>query len=94
VVVVYEWAQICVDRVLRRARSPASWRFLRYPLNPITRSARFISQNPTGREQLPRSGGWDVAANGQRFLAAVPQGQRAAPASLSVILNWPALLKK
>jgi len=24
----------------------------------------------------------------------VPQGQRAAPASISVILNWPALLKK
>jgi hypothetical protein len=24
----------------------------------------------------------------------VPQGQRASPASISVILNWPALLKK
>jgi hypothetical protein len=39
-------------------------------------------------------GAWDVTADGQRFLTTVPQVQRAAPASLSVILNWPALLKK
>ncbi len=38
--------------------------------------------------------GWDVTADGQRFLTTVPQVQRAAPASISVILNWPALLKK
>jgi hypothetical protein len=39
-------------------------------------------------------GAWDVTADGQRFLIPVPQVQRAAPASISVILNWPALLKK
>jgi hypothetical protein len=40
-------------------------------------------------------GAWDVTADGQRFLTAVPQGQRApAPASINVILNWPALLKR
>lgn len=39
-------------------------------------------------------GGWDVTADGQRFLTTVPQVQRVAPASISVILNWPSLLKK
>jgi Tol biopolymer transport system component len=39
-------------------------------------------------------GAWDVTTDGQRFLTTVPQVQRAAPASISVILNWPALLKK
>jgi serine/threonine protein kinase/Tol biopolymer transport system component len=45
---------------------------------------------------FPSSGGgaWDVTADGKRFLITVPQVQRAAPASISVILNWPALLKK
>jgi hypothetical protein len=37
---------------------------------------------------------WDVTADGQRFLTTVPQVQRVAPASISVILNWPSLLKK
>ena len=35
-----------------------------------------------------------VTADGQRFLTTVPQVQRAAPASISVILNWPALLNE
>jgi hypothetical protein len=39
-------------------------------------------------------GAWDATADGQRFLTTVPKVQRAAPASISVILNWPALLKK
>ncbi|HEU4892278.1 MAG TPA: protein kinase [Vicinamibacterales bacterium] len=39
-------------------------------------------------------GGWDVTADGQRFLTTVPKVQRAAPASIGVILNWPAVLKK
>jgi hypothetical protein len=44
---------------------------------------------------FPSSGGgaWDATADG-RFLMTVPKVQRAAPASISVILNWPALLKK
>jgi len=48
-------------------------------------------------QRLFTSGGraaWDVTADGQRFLTTVPQGQRAAPAAISVILNWPALLTK
>jgi serine/threonine protein kinase len=41
------------------------------------------------------SGAWDVTPDGQRFLMAVPPAtQPAAPASIKVILNWPALLKK
>jgi eukaryotic-like serine/threonine-protein kinase len=39
-------------------------------------------------------GGWDVTVDGQRFLALVARVQRPAPVSISVILNWPALLKK
>jgi serine/threonine protein kinase len=37
----------------------------------------------------------DVTPDGQRFLYAVPQApQRTAPASINVVINWPALLKK
>ena len=32
--------------------------------------------------------------DGQRFLIEVPLGQRAARTSISVVLNWPALLKR
>ena len=39
-------------------------------------------------------GAWDVTADGQRFLIAMPLVQRAAPTSINLILNWPALLKK
>lgn len=38
--------------------------------------------------------GWDVTPDGQRFLIAVPQVQRAVQAPISVVLNWPELLKK
>ena len=37
---------------------------------------------------------WDVTPDGQRFLWAVPQVQQAAQAPISVVLNWPALMKK
>ncbi len=59
-----------------------------------TRRAAFESGIP--QELFPSSGGgaWDVTADGLRFLTPVPQVQRAAPPSISVILNWPALLTK
>jgi len=37
---------------------------------------------------------WDSTPDGQRFLLAVPQAQRASQNSISVVLNWPALLNK
>ncbi len=67
-------------------------------------AAMAVTVNATGtafESGIPRrlfassgGGAWDVTADGQRFLTTVPQGQRAsAPASISVILNWPELLK-
>jgi serine/threonine protein kinase/Tol biopolymer transport system component len=41
----------------------------------------------------PGGGAWDTTRDGQRFLTAVPRVQRTVPPSVSVILNWPALLK-
>ena len=38
--------------------------------------------------------GWAVTRDGQRFLVIVPQKQKGAAASLSIIYNWPALLEK
>jgi dipeptidyl aminopeptidase/acylaminoacyl peptidase len=45
---------------------------------------------------FPSNGGagWDVTADGQRFLVPVRQVQSPAPPSLNVILNWPALFNK
>ncbi len=53
-----------------------------------------VFESGTPQRLFPSSGGsaWDVTTDGQRFLTTVPQVQRAAPASISMILNWPALL--
>jgi hypothetical protein len=40
-------------------------------------------------------GGWDVTADGKRFLATVPPpSQQSAPTPITVVLNWEAGLKK
>jgi Tol biopolymer transport system component/tRNA A-37 threonylcarbamoyl transferase component Bud32 len=39
-------------------------------------------------------GGWDVTADGKRFLLAAPQGGQTAQVPITVVLNWPALLQK
>jgi hypothetical protein len=36
----------------------------------------------------------DSTPDGQRFLVAVPQVQKTSPSSITVVLNWPALLKE
>jgi hypothetical protein len=36
---------------------------------------------------------WGVSPDGQRFLLAVPEGQQAAQVPISVVLDWPALMK-
>jgi Tol biopolymer transport system component len=39
--------------------------------------------------------GWDVTSDGKRFLMSVlPQGQQSAQVPITVVLNWPAQLKK
>ena len=38
--------------------------------------------------------GWDVTGDGKRFLLAIPPGEKQAETPISVVLNWPALLKK
>jgi Tol biopolymer transport system component len=45
--------------------------------------------------QAPLDYGWDVTSDGKRFLMSVlPQGQQAAQVPITVVLNWPAQLKK
>ncbi len=39
--------------------------------------------------------GWDVTSDGKRFLLSVlPQGQQTTQVPITVVLNWPAQLKK
>ena len=51
-------------------------------------TAQLLFQPPQGVN------GWDLTADGKRFLLAVPQGQPTGPVPINVMLNWPALLKK
>jgi Tol biopolymer transport system component len=37
---------------------------------------------------------WDVTPDGKRFLVSVPQLQQTGPVPITVVLNWPAQLKK
>jgi serine/threonine protein kinase len=41
-----------------------------------------------------QSASWNLAPDGQRFLVAVPQVKRTVQAPITVVLNWPGLLKK
>jgi hypothetical protein len=49
-------------------------------------------------QQLFRSAverGWDVTGDGKRFLVVAPAGvERTTQEPITVVLNWPALLKK
>jgi len=38
--------------------------------------------------------GWDVTADGKRFLMAVPPAQQNSSVPITVVLNWQAALKK
>ncbi|HJT89560.1 MAG TPA: hypothetical protein VJ732_16940, partial [Bryobacteraceae bacterium] len=42
----------------------------------------------------PPDFGWDATGDGKRFLLAIPPGQQQADTPITVVLNWPALLKK
>jgi serine/threonine protein kinase/Tol biopolymer transport system component len=58
------------------------------------RGAVFESGIPRQLFAGPIENGWDVTPDGQRFLLAVPQVQRTTHVPITVVLNWPALLKK
>jgi eukaryotic-like serine/threonine-protein kinase len=42
----------------------------------------------------PTDSGWDISGDGKHFLMAVPAAQQNALPPITVILNWPALLKR
>lgn len=45
--------------------------------------------------QAPLDYGWDITSDGKRFvMAVIPQGQQTAQVPITVVLNWPAQLKK
>ena len=44
-------------------------------------------------QQTPGDYGWDVTADGKRFLFSVRQGEQTGPLPFNVVLNWPSLLK-
>jgi hypothetical protein len=45
--------------------------------------------------QAPIDYGWDVTSDGKRFaMSVLPQGQQVAQIPITVVLNWPAQMKK
>jgi hypothetical protein len=60
---------------------------------PVTTTATaFESQTPAWLFRVPTVGA-DQASDGERFLLAVPTAARSAPASVVMVLDWPALIK-
>jgi hypothetical protein len=81
-------------------RNPNEIIFNNLPLAPSlfavpvkTTPTVFESGVPQRLFALPNFGA-DLTADGQRFLLAAPQLLRSAPASITMVLNWPALMKK
>jgi eukaryotic-like serine/threonine-protein kinase len=61
---------------------------------PVTTTASaFESEAPEWLFPVPTVGA-DQAPDGQRFLLAVPTATRSAPASVVMVLDWPALIEK
>jgi Tol biopolymer transport system component len=64
---------------------------------PVNSSAAAFESGVPQRLSLPAGpfiGSVDSAADSQRFLVAIPEVQRSARASIQVVLDWPALLRK
>jgi Tol biopolymer transport system component len=89
------WPQWRIDREIVFNTAPAGTEVLAAPVN--TTGTGFESGVPqrlpfppsTGVTTTPQS-----TPDGQRFLIEVPLDRRAARTSISVVLNWPALLKQ
>jgi len=88
------WPQWRIDREIVFNTAPTETDVFAAPVN--TTGAAFESGVP---QRLPFAPSSDVSTtpqstpDGQRFLIEVPLDQRAARPSISVVLNWPALLK-
>ena len=89
------WPQWRVDREIVFNTAPSGTAVLAAPVN--TNGTAFESGVPQ-RLPLPPNVGVNSTPqstpDGQRFLVEVSQVQRAARTSISVVLNWPALLKQ
>ena len=89
------WPQWRVDREIVFNTAPSGTAVFAAPVN--TNGTAFESGVPQ-RLPLPPNVGVDSTPqstpDGQRFLVEVSQVQRAARTSISVVLNWPALLKQ
>ncbi len=64
----------------------------------VTAGERFEAGTPRALFQMRLAMDWDfnhyaVTADGQRFLVAPPVGEAASP-TITVVLNWPAMLRK
>jgi eukaryotic-like serine/threonine-protein kinase len=89
------WPQWRIDREIVFNTAPSGTEVFAAPVNPT--GTAFESGLPqrlrfppsTGVSNTPQS-----TPDGQRFLIEVPLDQRAARTSISVVLNWPALLKQ
>lgn len=85
------WPQWRSDKEIIFQDSPLGTSLLAAPVR--TRGAIFESGVPRRLFTLP-SFYADVTPEGQRFLLAVSQVQTAGQSSISVVINWPALLRK
>jgi eukaryotic-like serine/threonine-protein kinase len=85
------WARWISDKEIVFETGPSGTTWFAAPVK--ANGAIFESGVPQPLFRGPYFTGWDVTSNGQRFLVAVPQVQRA-QAPINVVLNWPALLKK
>jgi eukaryotic-like serine/threonine-protein kinase len=89
------WPQWRSDREIIFNTAPGGTEVFAAPVNPT--GTAFESGLPQ-RLPFPPSTGVSTTPqsmpDGQRFLVEVPLDQRAAPTSISVVLNWPALLKQ
>jgi|SRR5579863_1217212 len=56
--------------------------------------AAFESAAPHQLFVSPLDTGWDIAPDGKRFLMSVPQVLQTGPIPITMVLNWPAQLKK
>ena len=84
------WPSWRDDQEIRLNLFPVSPAVLAVPVK--TGGAAFVSGVPQ-RLPLP-PGDTDAAPGGQRFVVALPQDPGPAYASIRVVLNWPALLRK
>jgi hypothetical protein len=59
------------------------------------RGSSFVIESERPLFELPGTiRGWDVSADGQRFLVNLPANETNAANAMTVVLNWPVLLEQ